>query len=133
MRLMMFYIILMCGILFSFYAAGLKPTGLTGGLLDKIMNPQEAFQWSDTQYLLGLIANATGIGVGVVLGIVFKNIELAIKAPVTVLLTTILTDFSSVVAIVTSQVALGYFFYLIFAPFYLLYIFVLVDYWSGRE
>ena len=118
------YVMIMSGLSLIFYFGGLVNTN---PLLNFLLNTGSIAR---TTLYLALLSAITGVA-AIVVGIVTKNVEMAVMTAVIPLLFTILWNFTEVI-IALSGVSL-FLSVIIFAP--LMFVFILsgLDYWRGRD
>lgn len=132
------YILLMTGLMLLFYFTGLascdnpalgvcNPTSTLLNLLLGVEGTESSTLWSNL--VLAMVGTAAGFTVAI--GIITRNVELAVTGPMTVYLATLLWNFIDVVNKVReANDTLGL---LLFAPVLFLFVIVTVEWWRGRN
>jgi len=135
------YIIVMTGLMLLFYFGGIldecdddglcKHTTASSALLNlllKVESWQHMGIW--TQLVLALEGLIAGGGI-IAIGVITRNWEMAVRAPITVWIANLLWDFITIftkVAVVNVYLAL-----LFFAPVMLLFLVTVVEWWGGTD
>ena len=126
------YILIMSGLMLLFYFSGLLDGTISSRLLNIILTPESFGNTSGTLYLevMGVLLGIAA-GTGIVIGILTKNVELAIVSPLAVWLLSLFFDFIRVFLKVFAEnpvIAV-----LLFSPIMLLWFITIVDWWRGRD
>ena len=124
------YILVMSGLMLLFYSTGLLENTGSSTLLNMLLDPAGYKTSSlNTQLLLVLTGIATA-GI-IVIGILTRDVELALMGSLAIWILNLLWDFIAVFNIVYSLnpiIAI-----LLFSPVLLLYGVTVVDWWRGRD
>ena len=126
MNQMTTFILLFCGVTMLFYVAGIATdkNPMVTLFLNHTSMPTSDFWLALTVQLVATVG-------GLVLGLVYRNLELGVMSAVTPLVISMVTQFLSVVVIVSAvSPIIGV---LILAPMLFLFIITAVDYWRGRD
>jgi hypothetical protein len=124
MNQMTTFLIAVCGLSIMFFLFGLTPTD---SFIGQLMHPESMTLATFGLTLLTLITATTGI----ILGIVYKNAELAVMSTVTPIVAALLYNISSVITVFMGISAV--FTIIIFSPLMVVMIVTLIDYWRGRD
>ena len=121
------YIIVMSGLVLLFYFTGILENTGSSTLLTMLLSPEDL---PDSSFNAQLLLVLGGIGLGtIIVGIVTRNIELALMAPLAIWLMSLMWDFLYVyVKISQINVVLATLF---FAPILFLYGITIVEWWRG--
>jgi len=126
------FLLIMSGLMLLFHFAGLIETGATpnSALLNMLLDPS-SFNLSSFYAQAALVFAAVGLLGGIVIGILTRNIEMAIFAPFTVFMITLLWDFLAVFNVIRAEnmvIAV-----LIFGPILFLFIVSGLDWMRGLD
>jgi len=123
MNQMATYVVIMTGLMVLFYIFGIG----TAPLLDLLQHPESMSVTSFfANITVGLLTSA-----GLVLGLVYRNAELAAMSAVLPVVINVLWFFTNVVYVIMSiNAVLGM---IVFTPLMFLFMMTVVEYWRGRD
>ena len=126
------YVLVMSGLMLLFYFSGLLEGTVSSTLLTIILNPQSFGSTEGTLYLYitAALLGVTAVG-SIIVGILTKNIELAVISPLAIWLLSLFFDFIRVFQEVFAEnpvIAV-----LLFSPIMFLWFITIVDWWRGRD
>ena len=130
MRTALTLLFIMYGIMMGFYFFGLVPSGSTSVFYNLLFNSGDITQSSIFSLLLSSLS-IVGVGIAIVFGYVTKNYELMAFAPIALALLNLVPDWISIFNIVAQ--ASRVLAIMLIAPLMIAYVFVIMDYWRGRD
>lgn len=122
------YIMVMSGLMLLFYFSGLLQDTASSDLLDILLTPESFGDVDSTLYvkITAALLGITALG-GIIIGIVTKNVELAVMSPLTVWILSLFFDFIRVFTIVyNTNLVIAV---LLFSPIMILWFITAVDWW----
>ncbi len=126
------YLVILSGMILMFYFTGILPSDTpNSAFLDLVLNPERFFSHSLTSRMI-LAVEAVGLGGAVIAGLIFgRNILLAAKSPFIIFFFNLGVDIVAIfgqVASVNRVIAV-----LVFAPFIILFIISIIEWWGGQD